>query len=77
MYVNLTNATATDNAEVSVECSIADGLWVEKGDHLVTCTATDSSGNVDECSYVLAVAGMCLVVNFFITNDTQMVYVIT
>ena len=58
MHVNLTNATATDNAMVLVECSVTDGSWVEKGDHLVTCTAKDSSGNDDECSYVLAVAGM-------------------
>src|SRR6266446_6623873 len=39
------NVTATDNCSANVVCVPPSGSFFEKGTHLVTCAATDSSGN--------------------------------
>ena len=47
---------ATDNCEVSVQCTPASGSEFTLGSHTVTCTATDASGNAANTSFAVIVA---------------------
>jgi HYR domain len=54
--VNYTPPTAMDNCDVaSVTCDRASGSFFDVGTTLVTCTATDTSGNTSQCSFNVTV----------------------
>jgi len=50
------NVTATDNCSVNVVCVPPSGSFFEKGTHLVTSVATDSSGNSATNTFPVTVA---------------------
>ena len=54
------NPTVTDNVDPSptVNCSHSSQYDFSFGETTVTCQATDESGNVDTCSFVVTVTGM-------------------
>jgi hypothetical protein len=55
-------ATASDNCPgVSVVCSPPSGSTFPIGTTMVTCNATDSSGNSSQCSFTVATFSACLV----------------
>jgi hypothetical protein len=54
--VNWNNPTAVDNCgPPSVSCNPASGSMFQPGETTVTCTATDSAGNTDTCSFMVTV----------------------
>ena len=60
--VNYTNPVATDNCAPppAVTCNPASGSMFPVGKTMVTCTATDSSGNRATCTFPLNVYSFCL-----------------
>ena len=56
--VTFTAPTAIDNCDGSpptVTCDPPSGSMFGPGDHVISCTATDSSGNASSCSFTLTV----------------------
>ena len=55
--INYPSATATDNAgQPTIQCS-PDSPTLEIGDNTITCTASDTDGNDDTCTYIITVVG--------------------
>ncbi|WP_163538970.1 SBBP repeat-containing protein [Gracilibacillus sp. YIM 98692] len=54
--VNYASPTVTDNCPgVTFSCTPASGSFFPIGETLVTCTATDASGNTAECKFIVRV----------------------
>jgi HYR domain/Right handed beta helix region len=63
VVVTYTTPTATDNCPLppnSVSCTPPSGSCFPRGTTTVTCTATDSSGNMATCSFKVTVFDICL-----------------
>ena len=67
--------TAQDACEgtVTVVCAPASGSLFPVGDNAVVCTAQDSSGNVNQCSFTIAVSEAAPVLK--ITQETGAIVV--
>jgi FG-GAP repeat/HYR domain len=60
VVVNYATPTATDNCGASVACVPPSGSCLPPGTTMVTCMATDTSGNTASCSFTVTTFNLCL-----------------
>ncbi|XP_022103968.1 sushi, von Willebrand factor type A, EGF and pentraxin domain-containing protein 1-like isoform X2 [Acanthaster planci] len=59
LVITWSDPMATDNSGVNptIDCQPASGNQFSIGDKLVTCTASDSAGNQEQCSFTVTIMG--------------------